>query len=47
MTIQERKIEHLKAWQESGLTQAVYCQQHGLNPKVSVQPYQSSRVDLT
>ena len=33
MTIQERNIEHLKAWQESGLTQAVYCQQRGLNPK--------------
>ena len=33
MTLQERHIEHLKAWQASGLTQAVYCQLHGLNTK--------------
>jgi hypothetical protein len=33
MTLQERHIEHIKAWQASGLTQGVYCQQHGLNVK--------------
>ena len=33
MALQERHIEHIKAWQASGLTQAVYCQQHGLNVK--------------
>ena len=33
MTLQERHIEHIKAWQASGLTQGVYCQQHGLNAK--------------
>ena len=33
MTLQVRHIEHIKAWQASGLTQAVYCQQHGLNAK--------------
>ena len=33
MALQERHIEHIKAWQASGLTQGVYCQQHGLNVK--------------
>ena len=33
MTLQVRHIEHIKAWRASGLTQAVYCQQHGLNAK--------------
>ena len=33
MTLQERHIEHIKAWQASGLTQRVYCQQQGLNVK--------------
>jgi hypothetical protein len=33
MTLQERHIEHIKAWQASGLTQGVYCQQQGLNVK--------------
>ena len=33
MTLQVRHIEHIKSWQASGLTQAVYCQQHGLNAK--------------
>jgi hypothetical protein len=33
MTLQERHIEHIKAWQASGLTQGVYCQQHELNVK--------------
>jgi hypothetical protein len=33
MTLQEQKIEHIKAWQASGLTQTVYCQQQGLNAK--------------
>jgi transposase-like protein len=33
MTLQERHIEHIKAWQASGLTRGVYCQQHGLNVK--------------
>lgn len=33
MTLQERHIEHIKIWQASGLTQAVYCQQHELNVK--------------
>jgi hypothetical protein len=33
MTLQERHIEHIKIWQASGLTQAVYCQQQGLNAK--------------
>jgi hypothetical protein len=33
MALQERHIEHIKAWQASGLTQAVYCQQQGLNAK--------------
>ena len=33
MTLQERHIEHIKAWQASGFTQGVYCQQQGLNVK--------------
>jgi hypothetical protein len=33
MALQERHIEHIKAWQASGLTQGGYCQQHGLNVK--------------
>ena len=33
MVLQERHIEHIKIWQASGLTQAVYCQQQGLNAK--------------
>jgi hypothetical protein len=33
MTLQERRIAHINAWQASGLTQAVYCQQQGLNAK--------------
>jgi hypothetical protein len=33
MTLQERHIEHMKAWQASGLTQADYCRQQGLNVK--------------
>ena len=33
MALQKRHIEHIKIWQASGLTQAVYCQQHGLNAK--------------
>ena len=33
MALQERHIEHIKAWQASGLTQGVYCQQQGLNVK--------------
>jgi len=24
---------HVQAWQDSGLTQVAYCQQHALNPK--------------
>ena len=24
--------DHIMAWQASGLTQAAYCRQHGLNP---------------
>ena len=33
MALQKRHIEHIKIWQASGLTQAVYCQQQGLNAK--------------
>ncbi|MDD5322385.1 MAG: IS66 family insertion sequence element accessory protein TnpB [Methylococcales bacterium] len=33
MRLQERHMEHIKAWQASGLTQGVYCQQQGLNVK--------------
>jgi hypothetical protein len=33
MTLQERHIKHIKAWQASGLTQMVYCQQQALNAK--------------
>ncbi len=33
MTLLERQIEHITAWQASGLTQGVYCQQHELNVK--------------
>ena len=33
MALQERHVEHIKAWQASGLTPGVYCQQHGLNVK--------------
>ena len=33
MALQKRQIEHIKIWQASGLTQAVYCQQQGLNAK--------------
>ena len=33
MTLQERHLEHIKVWQASGLTQAVYCQEQGINAK--------------
>lgn len=33
MELQEHHVEHIKTWQASGLTQAVYCQQQGLNAK--------------
>ena len=33
MALQKRHIEHIKIWQASGLTQAAYCQQQGLNAK--------------
>jgi len=33
MALQKRHIEHIQIWQASGFTQAVYCQQHGLNAK--------------
>ena len=33
MILQKRHIEHIRTWQASGLTQAVYCQQQGLNAK--------------
>jgi hypothetical protein len=33
MALQEHHIKHIKTWQASGLTQAVYCQQQGLNAK--------------
>lgn len=33
MTTQEQQIRHIKAWQMSGLTQASYCRDHGLNSK--------------
>ena len=33
MPLQKRHIEHIQIWQASGLTQAVYCQQQGLNAK--------------
>jgi transposase-like protein len=26
------RLQHIKAWQTSGLTQAAYCRHHGLNP---------------
>ena len=33
MALQKRHIKHIKIWQASGLTQAVYCQQQVLNAK--------------
>lgn len=33
MTLQERQEGHIKAWQASGLSQAAYCRDHGLNSK--------------
>ena len=33
MILQKRHIEHIRTWQASGLTQAVYCQQQELNAK--------------
>ena len=33
MALQKRHIDHIQTWQASGLTQAVYCQQQGLNAK--------------
>ncbi|MER2514194.1 MAG: hypothetical protein ABTQ25_17560 [Nitrosomonas ureae] len=31
MTSQERQGGHIKAWEASGLSQAAYCRDHGLN----------------
>jgi len=28
-----RRLEHLKTWQQSGATQAAYCQKNGLHQK--------------
>ena len=33
MTTQAQQIRHIKVWQMSGLTQAAYCREHGLNGK--------------
>ena len=33
MTLQERQEQHIEAWQTSGMTQAAYCREHGLNTK--------------
>ena len=44
MTLQERHIEHIKAWQASGLTQGVYCQQQGLNVKTFSRWYKAYRL---
>jgi len=32
MALSDFWINHIKTWQSSGLTQAAYCRQHGLNP---------------
>ncbi len=28
----KQKQEHVANWRQSGLTQSIYCQQHGINP---------------
>ncbi|SET71201.1 hypothetical protein SAMN05216326_1843 [Nitrosomonas marina] len=33
MTTHEQQEHHIKAWQASGLSQAAYCRDHGLNSK--------------
>ena len=33
MTSQERQGGHIKGWEASGLSQAAYCRDHGLNSK--------------
>ncbi|MDR4517464.1 MAG: IS66 family insertion sequence element accessory protein TnpB [Nitrosomonas sp.] len=33
MTTQEQQIRHIKVWQASGLSQAAYCREQGLNSK--------------
>jgi hypothetical protein len=33
MALALHKHNHIEAWQVSGLSQRVYCQQHGLNAK--------------
>lgn len=33
MTSQEKQEQHIKAWQASGLSQAAYCREQGLNSK--------------
>lgn len=32
MALSARWQKHIEAWQSSGLSQAAYCRQHGLNP---------------
>lgn len=33
MTSPEQRVFHIKAWQASGLSQAAYCRENGLNAK--------------
>ena len=33
MTLPEQKEQHIKAWKASGLSQAAYCREYGLNSK--------------
>ena len=46
MTSQERHIEHIKAWQASGLTQGGYCQQQGLNVKTFSRWFRAYRLSM-
>ena len=47
MTFQDCHIDHIKAWQASGLTQAVYCQQQGLNVKTFSRWFKAYQLSIT
>ncbi len=48
MALSKQWLDHIEAWQRSGLKQSVYCQQHSLNSRTfaaRLSDYRKSRAD--
>ena len=49
MSSSEARRIHIEAWQTSGMTQAAYCREHGLNTKTFgnwVRKHRAARTDV-